>query len=46
MVSGGGAGKQSGKGYFNILDEGETFKTDGRVGWAEEIDLGPGPLEF
>jgi hypothetical protein len=46
-IMGGGAGKYSGKGYFNILQEqGHRFSRHGRVGWVEEIEVGPGPLEI
>jgi hypothetical protein len=45
-VNGGGAGKRAGEGHFGIMNEGQTFRTEGRAGWEEQIDLGPGPLVF
>lgn len=43
----GGAGKQSGTGYFNILmKRGHRYREDGRVGWIQPIDVGAGPLEI
>ncbi len=44
-VNGGGADKYSGSGHLDILGRGHDFRSDGRLGWIEEIEVGPGPLE-
>jgi hypothetical protein len=42
-TNGGGADKFSGSAHFSLLD-GSSFRRDGRVGWKQRAEVGPGPL--